>query len=595
MNALDVVAPTRAPARAATTDPASADETAAENGTFLAMLSAAMQQAKPATPPPSNGLVPSLGELLATAGDGEGETDGDTTDGQAVVVNAGDVAPAPVMIDAAPDAAIDDLVRAAVAANLPPKPPVVKAPTTARRPSAVVQIAKPANAEKLATPAAAPAKAEVTPESVALTGLLQHEEIADSLEAIAADNAVRDDDQDDDTKTPESPAAALSALLHAAVEAQADATRKDAARPVSETTETPVSEQAMPIDPALTLTDPSARDERGATPAAPALAKALPKLLDALGFAPRAAETFAMPRDVIPVEPAVVDATPSKAGTAAVVDAPAVIAPGIDASTLAIDGVLAVQVETVAADAAPTMDAEAPVVPDATESTPATGSRQHAREAAPVPAAPRDEQGATNERRDRDERAGGGDPPLHRDHGAANAPAASSWSTHAAVARGETVSRHVDAPAVHAPATVRTPDEPMRGAGPTSHVTVQLDGDTLGANRVRVAVRGDSVRATVFADEGKASSLAAHLPELRRALEEHGFADARVTIQAEAAVDRSSPIAAAAVSDDLRLRTAGASRSERGGNEQTPRGQRQHADPQREQQRRREAAQEEAT
>jgi hypothetical protein len=66
---------------------------------------------------------------------------------------------------------------------------------------------------------------------------------------------------------------------------------------------------------------------------------------------------------------------------------------------------------------------------------------------------------------------------------------------------------------------------------PTSHATLDLalgDGTT---GRLRVAVRGDVVHATILAEGAAAVQLERELPALRRSLAERGFAEAQLTVR----------------------------------------------------------------
>jgi hypothetical protein len=65
----------------------------------------------------------------------------------------------------------------------------------------------------------------------------------------------------------------------------------------------------------------------------------------------------------------------------------------------------------------------------------------------------------------------------------------------------------------------------------TSHATLDLalaDGTT---GRLRVAVRGDVVHATILADGAAAVMLERELPALRRALAERGFPEAQLAVR----------------------------------------------------------------
>ncbi|HXE56363.1 MAG TPA: hypothetical protein VNK43_00030 [Gemmatimonadales bacterium] len=89
------------------------------------------------------------------------------------------------------------------------------------------------------------------------------------------------------------------------------------------------------------------------------------------------------------------------------------------------------------------------------------------------------------------------------------------------------------------------PGRPVRGAAPASgsptvgdrgpgdRVTLHLTDDAGGVTRVRIAVRGERLRATIVPPDGEAARrLRVATGELERSLAQHGFPDARVTVQA---------------------------------------------------------------
>jgi hypothetical protein len=82
--------------------------------------------------------------------------------------------------------------------------------------------------------------------------------------------------------------------------------------------------------------------------------------------------------------------------------------------------------------------------------------------------------------------------------------------------------------AVAMPRTVEPPPVP---ASATSQVTVVLDQGMAGASRIRVALRGDVVHATIMADVAAAATLTQRLPELQRALRDRGFSDAQLSVR----------------------------------------------------------------
>jgi hypothetical protein len=106
----------------------------------------------------------------------------------------------------------------------------------------------------------------------------------------------------------------------------------------------------------------------------------------------------------------------------------------------------------------------------------------------------------------------------------------------------------------------------------TSHVTVELDPAQSGAERVRVAVRGDVVHATVVTDGGGVEAMRPQLEQLRHALEGQGFREAHVQVRTS-----SGEVAGAMPSvgiADLRPRAEAASRTPDGSSseQQQPRG-----------------------
>lgn len=117
---------------------------------------------------------------------------------------------------------------------------------------------------------------------------------------------------------------------------------------------------------------------------------------------------------------------------------------------------------------------------------------------------------------------------------------------------------------------------------PTSHVTLDLD-PAIGAGRIRVAVRGDAVHATIIATEQGAPTLGAQVKELQRALEERGFSEAHVSIRStgDAPVTVSSAPGARAA-DDLRARESrSGGQQDESESHRSPRGQQRDATDQR--------------
>ncbi|MDZ4675837.1 MAG: flagellar hook-length control protein FliK [Gemmatimonadota bacterium] len=75
------------------------------------------------------------------------------------------------------------------------------------------------------------------------------------------------------------------------------------------------------------------------------------------------------------------------------------------------------------------------------------------------------------------------------------------------------------------------PEPPALPSQPGSQVTVILDSEIAGATRIRVALRGDVVHATIVADVAAAVTLTQRLPELQRALRDRGFSDAQLSVR----------------------------------------------------------------
>jgi hypothetical protein len=128
-----------------------------------------------------------------------------------------------------------------------------------------------------------------------------------------------------------------------------------------------------------------------------------------------------------------------------------------------------------------------------------------------------------------------------------------------------------------APTVVTLPDAaPAADAPParvaTSHVTVELDVEQSGAERVRVAVRGDVVHATVVTDRGGVDAMRPQLDQLRHALEGQGFREAHVQVRSSGG-EATGALAPGGVAD-LRPRAEAASRTPDGSSseQQQPRG-----------------------
>jgi hypothetical protein len=114
------------------------------------------------------------------------------------------------------------------------------------------------------------------------------------------------------------------------------------------------------------------------------------------------------------------------------------------------------------------------------------------------------------------------------------------------------------ATSVTRPDTTPSPDGPLPRLA-TSHVTVELDAEQSGAERVRVAVRGDVVHATVVTDRGGVDAMRPQLDQLRQALEGQGFREAHVQVRSGSG-DVASALPVGGVAD-LRPRAEASSRS----------------------------------
>jgi hypothetical protein len=124
----------------------------------------------------------------------------------------------------------------------------------------------------------------------------------------------------------------------------------------------------------------------------------------------------------------------------------------------------------------------------------------------------------------------------------------------------------------------RTAAPPAAPPSPTSQVTVELDAERTGAQRVRVAVRGDVVHATVVTDQRGVEAMRPRLDDLRHALEGQGFREAHV--QVRVAGDGAAGVVGGG-SAELRLRNDGPTRAPDGSSsEQHPRGRQRGQDQQ---------------
>lgn len=122
------------------------------------------------------------------------------------------------------------------------------------------------------------------------------------------------------------------------------------------------------------------------------------------------------------------------------------------------------------------------------------------------------------------------------DPSAPPAPAPVTLATHAHAAGAS--APHVKSPdlpatgGAAAAAPVELPSEPPVNANP-SHATVSFDSGDGQEGRLRVSLRGDTLRATIqMPDAAAAQRLEQDLGELSRALRTHGFEEARLTVDA---------------------------------------------------------------
>jgi hypothetical protein len=122
------------------------------------------------------------------------------------------------------------------------------------------------------------------------------------------------------------------------------------------------------------------------------------------------------------------------------------------------------------------------------------------------------------------------------------APLAQDLATRFAGERGESVT----APAAGAPSDPRLAPGAADGARVTrpDQITLRVEGDAGVEARLRVAVRGRDVRATIVADDpALANKLEASLGNLRQALGERGFDRAQLLVQsADATRDVAQPL-----------------------------------------------------
>ncbi len=123
-------------------------------------------------------------------------------------------------------------------------------------------------------------------------------------------------------------------------------------------------------------------------------------------------------------------------------------------------------------------------------------------------------------------------------------------------------------------------------AQPVSHATVKMDVGGSEA-RVRVAVRGETVTATVTVDAADAPMLTSRVDELKQGLREQGFQEARVVIRSAEGTEAASGQRIGAALDNA-AKPAGELRMERSaGTDQRDRNESQRSAPERERQQRR--------
>lgn len=99
---------------------------------------------------------------------------------------------------------------------------------------------------------------------------------------------------------------------------------------------------------------------------------------------------------------------------------------------------------------------------------------------------------------------------------------------------------HGTLPATATPHPAEPPAPPPQ---PESQVTLVLDSASSGANRIRVALRGDVVHATIVADVAAAVALTQRLPELQRSLRDRGFSEAQLSVRVLGAETVAAPAA----------------------------------------------------
>ncbi len=121
---------------------------------------------------------------------------------------------------------------------------------------------------------------------------------------------------------------------------------------------------------------------------------------------------------------------------------------------------------------------------------------------------------------------------------------------------------------------------------PTSHATVRMDVGGSEA-RVRVAVRGETVTATVTVDAADAPLLSSRIDELKQGLREQGFQEARVVIRSVESADAVSGQRIGVALDDIRQRSGELRMERSGGSDQREETGNERSAPERERQQRR--------
>jgi hypothetical protein len=136
---------------------------------------------------------------------------------------------------------------------------------------------------------------------------------------------------------------------------------------------------------------------------------------------------------------------------------------------------------------------------------------------------------------------------------ASTAAATSAAPTYVAAALTHTApsaNQAPDAPQQMAPPPPQTPAPPPPAR---AHVTLAVDPDLTGASHIHVAVQGTQVKATITASDGNVTVIDRQLPDLRRSLEDKGFADVRLAVHSS---DHDAPAllssAGSGMSDDPR-------------------------------------------